>query len=126
MLNEDYNDPVTTSCVTPVSGRESRCSIKSTNTSSSSGKIRSEIPQFPQIKTRIGRKILNESFVRCLVQCLSEFKVSHADLAGIIVRTANIMFGQKWTLSGANQTDASEGCTGESSSNDEEDVLLIR
>ena len=54
---------------------------------------------FPGVKIRTGRRTLNEALVRCTVQCVSEFKVSHADISGIIVRSANMIFGQNWQIS---------------------------
>ena len=32
------------------------------------------------------------------MQCVSEFKVSHADISGTIVRSANTIFGQNWQI----------------------------
>ena len=52
------------------------------------------------------------------MQCVSEFKVSHADISGIVVRSANMIFGQNWQISSdvsvdeddeANQSDADSG-----------------
>ena len=34
----------------------------------------------------------------CSVQCLANYKVSPSVLLGIIVNTANIVFGQEWDL----------------------------
>ena len=33
------------------------------------------------------------------MQCVSELKVSHADISGIIVRSANMIFGENWQIS---------------------------
>ena len=52
------------------------------------------------------------------MQCVSEFKVSHADISGIIVRSANMILGQNWQISSdenvdqddkANQSDVDSG-----------------
>ena len=32
------------------------------------------------------------------MQCLADYKVSPSDLSGIIVNTADIVFGQEWDL----------------------------
>ena len=52
---------------------------------------------FPKVKIRTGRRTLNEALMRCLVQCLSEHKVTTEDLRGILLKTANIIFGQEWS-----------------------------
>ena len=54
---------------------------------------------FPKVKIRTGRKTLNESLMRCIVQCHSAFKTTTDDLRGIIVSVANTIFGQKWEIS---------------------------
>lgn len=55
-------------------------------------------PIFPAMNIRTGRNSIDESIIRCTVQCLAKYKVSQNDLAGIIVSTANILFGQIWEL----------------------------
>ena len=35
--------------------------------------------------------------MRCTVQCIADYKVSRNDLIGIIVTTADIVFGQNWS-----------------------------
>ena len=39
------------------------------------------------------------------MQCVSEFKVSHADISGIIVRSANMILGQNWQISSDENVD---------------------
>ena len=46
---------------------------------------------FPRVKVRNSRFKINEQIVRCMVQCLTDYKVSPNDLTGIIVNTANII-----------------------------------
>ena len=50
--------------------------------------------EFPAVYIRTDRKSINEKVIRCTVQCLSTYKVSQNDLAGIIVMTENTIFGQ--------------------------------
>ena len=57
----------------------------------------SESSEFPQIPVRISRKKINEKILRCTIQCLADHNVSRNDLVGIILKTANIIFGQSWT-----------------------------
>ena len=52
----------------------------------------------PKVKVRTSRQKINEQIIRCTVQCLANYKVSHRDLSGIIVHTANIIFVQHWEL----------------------------
>lgn len=52
----------------------------------------------PPVFVRTGRKTLNENLMRCLVQCLSEYKVTTSDLIGISVQIANTVFHQKWRI----------------------------
>ena len=79
---------------------------------------KAELKYFPDVKIRTGRRTLNEALVRCIVQCVSEFKVSQADISGIIVCSANTIFGQNWQISSdknvdeddeANQSDDDSG-----------------
>ena len=58
----------------------------------------SDIPSFPDINVRTGHRSIVEPVKRCTVKCLADYKVSVADLSGIIVDVANIIFGQKWTV----------------------------
>ncbi|XP_013414654.1 uncharacterized protein LOC106176709 [Lingula anatina] len=51
---------------------------------------------FPQIKIRTGRRSLNESLMRCIVQCLAETRMSPDEVATVVVRVANMVFGQNW------------------------------
>ena len=39
------------------------------------------------------------------MQCVLEFKVSHADISGIIVCSANMIFGQNWQISSDENVD---------------------
>ncbi|ESO94767.1 hypothetical protein LOTGIDRAFT_161016 [Lottia gigantea] len=45
-----------------------------------------------------GHKTLNEALVRCLVQSMSQFKISSNDLISITVNIANGVFGQNWCI----------------------------
>ena len=83
--------------------------------------------KFPDLKIRTGRRSINEALVRCIVQCLSEFKVSHADIAGIMVRTANLVFDQNCQIS-ASPDDDDEADEKDEDSEDEEkqDPPVIR
>ena len=73
--------------------------------SSASHDDKAELKYFPDVKIRTGRRTLNEPLVRCIVQCVSEFKVSHADISGIIVRSANMIFGLNWQISSDENVD---------------------
>jgi hypothetical protein len=42
------------------------------------------------------RKCIDEIIIRCTVQCLAEFNFSRDYVAGIMIKTANIIFGQNW------------------------------
>ena len=55
------------------------------------------MPDFPQFPIRSSRKYIDERIIRCTTQCLAEHNVSRNDVAGIIIKTANIIFGQKWS-----------------------------
>ena len=101
---------------TPTSSRQTRSNA--VTPSSASHDDKAELKYFPGIKIRTGRRTLNEALVRCIVQCVSEFKVSHADISGIIVRSANMIFGRNWQISSdenddegdeANQSDDDSG-----------------
>ena len=85
--------------------------------SSASHDDKAELKYFPDVKIRTGRT-LNKALSRCIVQCVLEFKVSHADISGIIVCSANMIFGQNWQISSnenvdedneANQSDDDSG-----------------
>ena len=43
--------------------------------------------------------ILNERIISCFVQGLADDKVSRKDVAGIIMKKANTIFGQHWSES---------------------------
>ena len=101
---------------TPTSSRPTRSNP--VTPSSASHDDKAELKYFPDVKIRTGRRTLNEDLVRCIVQCVSEFKVSHADISGITVRSANMIFGQNWQISSnenvdeddeANQSDDDSG-----------------
>ena len=49
---------------------------------------------FPQVPVRSSRKYIDERIIRSTVQCLADYKVSRKDVTGIILKTANIIFGQ--------------------------------
>ena len=87
--------------------------------SSASHDDKAELKYFPDVKIRTGRRTLNEASVRCIVQCVSEFKVSHADISGIIVCSANMIFGQNWQISSDENVD--EGNEANQSDNDSGD-----
>ena len=55
------------------------------------------VPDFPQVPIRSSHKCIDERIIRCTTQCLADHKVSRNDVAGIIIKTANIIFGQNWT-----------------------------
>jgi hypothetical protein len=63
---------------------------------------------FPTVHIRNGRKSLNERIIRCAVQCLAQYKVSQNDLAGIMVATANTIFGQCWKIGPSWENDDDE------------------
>ena len=101
---------------TPTSSRQTRSNP--VTLSSSSHDDKAELKYFPDVKIETGRRTLNEVLVRCILQCVSEFKVSHADISGIIVCSANMIFGQNWQISSdenvdeddeANQSDDDSG-----------------
>ena len=52
----------------------------------------------PDKKIRLSHKKINEKIIRCAIHCMAEYKISHADLSGIIVSVANTIFDQKWTM----------------------------
>ena len=101
---------------TPTSSRQTRSNPVTPSSASQDDKA--ELKYFPDVKIRKGRRTLNEALVRCIVQCVSKFKVIHADISGIIVRAANMIFGQNWQISSdknvdeddeANQSDDDSG-----------------
>jgi hypothetical protein len=73
------------------SKRVTRSTVAETVTTSEEREI-----QFPQMPVRKSRKCIDERIIRCNVQCLAEFNVSRDDVAGIMIKTANIIFGQNW------------------------------
>ena len=54
---------------------------------------------FPMVRVRKSYRALNEAVLRCTAQCFAAYKVSAADLIGIIVTTANTIFEQDWKIS---------------------------
>ena len=82
---------------------------RSTPTTPSTPTFSSAQKTFPRVQTREGQRMINESLMSCVVQCLSEFKVSHRDLAGIMVRMANMVFGQSWVLPEQENLEAKSG-----------------
>ena len=48
---------------------------------------------------RKGGKCIDETIIRCTTLCLAEHNVSRNDVVGIILKTANIIFGQKLSRS---------------------------
>ena len=79
---------------TPTSYRQTRSNPVTPSSVSYNNKA--ELKYFPDIKIRTGRRTLNEALVRCIVQCVTEFEVSHADISGIIVRSFNNI---EWMIS---------------------------
>ena len=75
--------------------------------------------KFPRINVKTARKTINEKLMACVVQCLSEFKVSQNDVAGIIIHSANMVFDQDWYLS----SEAESFDDDEDSSDDEEHIV---
>ena len=114
-----HDEPFIPSKVIPTSPTSSRQTRSNPVTpSSASHDDKAELKCFADVKIRTGRRTLNEALVRCIVQCVSEFEVSHADSSGIIVRSANMIFGQNWQISPdenvdeddeANQSDEDSG-----------------
>ena len=102
--------------ITPTSSRQAKSNP--VTPSSAFHDDKAELKYLPDVKIRTGRRTLNEAMVRCLVQYVLEFKVSHADISGIIVRSANMIFGLNWQISSdenideddeANQSDDDTG-----------------
>ena len=56
------------------------------------------IKQFPKVLVRSSRNVINESVIRCLVQCLSETTVSCLQVCKIMANVANLVFNQDWKL----------------------------
>jgi hypothetical protein len=110
---------------TPSTSRSTRSNPTTpTTTTSPSQHIKSDNPSvFPVVNVRKSRKMLNENLVWCIVQCSADYKVSYNDLAGVIVRVANMVFGQTWTLSGFATEKDNENDVNDSSSycSDEDD-----
>ena len=115
-VRDEHSIPTKVIPTTPTSSRETRSNP--VTSSSASHDDKAELKYFPDVKIRTGRRTLNEALVRCIVQCVLEFKVSHADISGIIVRSANMIFGQNWQISSdenvgeddeANQSDDDSG-----------------
>ena len=61
---------------------------------------------FPTVDIRAGHRSLNENVMRCLVKCLSDYKVSSNDLIGIVKDVGNIIFQQKWEEPPTKDSDA--------------------
>lgn len=53
---------------------------------------------FPKVRIRTGHKILNETLMRCVTQCLAETRMSPLEVSIVIVRVANMVFGQNWIV----------------------------
>ena len=81
---------------TPTNSRQTRSNP--VTPSSASHDDKAELKYFPDVEIRTGRRTLNEALVRCIVQCVSELKVSLADISGIIVRSADMIFDQNWQI----------------------------
>lgn len=118
MNNDNYK---LTSCPTVEPREYDLRSIDTPRTSraayASKGKSR-------RVPIRTGLKTLNESVVRCTVQCYSEYKVSYNDLVGIMIKTANMIFGQDWSASPNDQElepELSENDTDVESDEDEDE-----
>ncbi len=72
---------------------------------------------FPQVDVRTGRRSLNETLMRCVVQCLAETRMSPEEVSRVIVRVANMIFGQNWKLRNEDDEDQDEN---EEESDDDE------
>ncbi len=57
-----------------------------------------EVPDFPEISVRTSQKNIDERIIKCTIQCFADHNVSRNDVAGIIIKTTNVIFGQNWTL----------------------------
>jgi hypothetical protein len=113
--------PVTTGTSVGLSPRQTRSRSVTSSSVTDCAK-----QKFPDVKIRTGRKNLNEALVRCVVQCLSEFKVSHVDIAGIMVRTANMIFNQKWRIASDGVGDDDGDGTDHGSEDDSTDTPVMR
>ena len=77
--------PSTSNFRTPTTRRKTAANIAESS---------SEEREFSVVHTRTGQKSINEKVIRYTVPCLSKYKVSQNDFAGITVMTANTIFGQ--------------------------------
>ena len=82
----------------PLNSNDSKRSTRSQDDSIKSPIASSDnvSTSFPDVPVRSGKKRINEALMRCLVQCLSDYKVSRNDLCGIVVSVANLVFHQRW------------------------------
>ena len=78
--------------------------------------------KFPPVYTRSGYRVMNESLMRCATQCLAEYKVSANDLSGIMIKTANIIFGQQWELNDETEVDGDDNDDDDNDCEDQEDM----
>ena len=107
MLSEDdiakEDDPSDIHMENPLSSQSSTSNFRTPTTRrKTAANIAESSPEereFPVMHIRTDRKSTNEKVIRCTVQCLSKYKVSQNDLAGIIVMTANTIFRQAWSTS---------------------------
>ena len=78
---------------------------------------------FPKVKIRNTFKRLNESVIRCLVQCQSETTCSTMEVCKIMVNVANMIFHQDWEMPEIKDKDESteNDKDGETDSSSEED-----
>ena len=61
-------------------------------------RLPTESSVFPKVRIRIGHKHLNESLMRCVTQCLAETRMSPVEVSKVVVRVANMVFGQNWVI----------------------------
>ena len=78
--------------------------------------------KFPPVYTRSGYRVMNESLMRCATQCLAEYKVSANDLSSIMIKTANIIFGQQWKLNNETEVDGDDNDDDDNDCEDQEDM----
>ena len=88
---------LTSGCDNNISIRSYPQTRNKTQAALQKDKSESGIPEFPQIPIRTSRKVFDEKIMRCTIQCLADHNISRNDAVGIILKTANIIFGQKWS-----------------------------
>ena len=94
-INDTLDDPI--DCIGDPSFEEPKISK---NTVYTDCNLRSpkEISDFPRVSIRTGHKSLNETLMRCVTQCMAETRMSSVEVSKVMVRAANMIFGQNWIL----------------------------